>query len=231
MSDFIGSWQKKLYGSLRAYCGNVVADRLMSGHEEIDSDTPADEIIAWTAEVISRIEEECPPDIIQGIMTSCSCPYPRERLQKLRDIFRRTGDVDLVISALQDQLEDSLRQGMMLEDEIVDMLVEWGWGVAGKRTGSIIHVTKIPKSGNLRKYMKEEDPLERRKLYCHCPRVRKAVELGITLPGSYCLCGAGYYRQIWETILERDVRVEVLESVCSGGDRCSFAIHLPEESL
>lgn len=231
MSDFIEAWQKKLYGSLRAYCGKDAADRLMEGHQDITAESGTAEIIRWTAETVRRIQEECSPEILHGIMTACSCPYPRGKLQELRDLYRTTGDIDSVIEAMQSQLEDSLRKGMMIEDEIVDKLVEWGWGVAGRREGSRIIVTKIPKSGNLRQYMKEEDPEKRRRLYCHCPRVRKAVELGETLPKSYCLCGAGYYLQIWETILETGVRVEVLQSVCSGSDRCSFVIHIPERCL
>jgi hypothetical protein len=231
MSDFIEAWQRKLYGSLRAYCGKETADRLMEGYEEITAETDPGEIIRWTAEKVRRIETECPSDMLHGIMTACSCPYPRGKLQELRDIYRATGDIDHVLESLQAQLEDSLRKGMLIEDEIVSRLVDLGWGVAGRREDGRILVTKIPRSGNLRNYMKEEDPEKRRQLYCHCPRVRKAVELGEVLPKNYCLCGAGYYLQIWETILETGVRVEVLESVCSGSDRCSFAIHIPEEAL
>jgi hypothetical protein len=231
MSDFIETWQKKLHSSLRGYCGKETADRIMDGSEEINSETNAREIIEWTSETIRRIEKECSPEMLHGIMTACSCPYPRTKLQRLRRIYVETGDVDRVIEELQLQLEDSLRKGMLFEDEIVDRIVEWGWGVAGKRDGDRILITKIPKSSNLRQYMKENDPLKRRQMYCHCPRVRKAVELGIELPSNYCLCGAGYYLQIWETILEQNIRVEVLESVCSGSDRCSFAVHLPEECL
>jgi predicted hydrocarbon binding protein len=50
----------------------------------------------------------------------------------------------------------------------------------------------------------------------------------------YCQCGAGFYRGIWETILERPVRVEVLESVLSGGDVCRVAVQTglkPEKNL
>ncbi len=231
MSDFIEAWQHKLYGSLRAYCGKNVAERIMKGYENITGETETEEAIRWTAETIRKIEDECSPEILHGIMTACSCPYPRTRLQKLRRIYVETGDIDIVIEALQQQLVDSLRNGMLFEDIIVDRIVELGWGVAGERDGNRITITKIPKSGNLREYMNESDPQKKRELYCHCPRVRQAVQLGIELPLSHCLCGAGYYLQIWETILERKVRVEVLESVCAGGDRCSFAVYLPDSCV
>ncbi|MEN8207995.1 MAG: hypothetical protein ABFR50_01970 [Candidatus Fermentibacteria bacterium] len=229
MSDFIEAWQQKLFGSLRAYCGKDVAERIMKRGESITSETETEETIRWTADIIRKIENECSSEMLHGVMTACSCPYPRARLQKLRRIYVETGDVDAVIEALQQQLEDSLRKGMLFEDSLVDRIVESGWGVAGKKDGNRILITKIPKSGNLREYMEESDPQKKRELYCHCPRVRQAVQMGIELPSSYCLCGAGYYLQIWETILERKVTVEVLESVVSGSDRCSFAVHLPEE--
>ncbi|MCD4701789.1 MAG: hypothetical protein K8S24_08040, partial [Candidatus Aegiribacteria sp.] len=136
MSDFIEAWQKKLHGSLRAYCGSDTADRIMKGYESITSETETEDMIRWTAETIRRIKDECSPELLHGIMTGCSCPYPRAKLKKLKRIYIKTGDVDRVIEALQQQLEDSLRQGMLFEDEIVDRLVEWGWGVAGKRNGS-----------------------------------------------------------------------------------------------
>jgi len=54
-------------------------------------------------------------------------------LQKLRRIYLETGDIDIVIEALQQQLVDSLRNVMLIEDTIVDRIVELGWGVAGER--------------------------------------------------------------------------------------------------
>ena len=54
---------------------------------------------------------------------------------------------------------------------------------------------------------------------------------GEGLPASYCYCGAGYYKGIWEEVLQRPVEVEVLESVLDGGDVCRVAITLPAEVL
>ena len=231
MSDFIEYWQKKLYESIRAFCGRETSDRIMKDYDKINSETEISEIIEWTAETIRNIEDECSPEMLHGIMTACSCPYPRTKLQELKNIYRQNGDIDEVISTLQLQLEDSLRKGMLFEDEIVDRIIELGWGVAGRRDGERILITKIPKSSNLRQYMRETYPRRKRELYCHCPRVRQAAQLGIEVPINYCLCGAGYYLQIWETILEKEVRVEVIESVCSGSDKCSFALHIPGDCV
>ena len=76
------------------------------------------------------------------------------------------------------------------------------------------------------KYMQETDPEKRRQYYCHCPRVRDALENGETISPTYCYCGAGFYRAIWEEILQKPVEVEVLESVLDGGEVCKIAIRL-----
>jgi len=47
---------------------------------------------------------------------------------------------------------------------------------------------------------------------------------------TYCYCGAGFYKGIWEEILQRPVEVEVLESVLSGGEVCKIVIHLPDDA-
>ena len=100
--------------------------------------------------------------------------------------------------------------------------------MAGVRKGKQIISTKIPKSSYIVEYFEAEDPLEKRKLYCHCPRVRDGVGEDPQLPLAYCYCGAGFYKGIWEIILGVPVRVEVLESVMMGGDVCKIAIQLPE---
>jgi len=120
-----------------------------------------------------------------------------------------------------------LREVLELEEELVETIVEKGWGLAGRRKGKTITATKIPKSGYLREYFNETDPEKKRKLYCHCPRVRDEVGSEPILPIEYCYCGAGFYKGIWEEILGEQVEVEMLESVMKGDEVCTIAVHLP----
>ena len=75
--------------------------------------------------------------------------------------------------------------------------------------------------------MRRKDPDKKRKLYCHCPRVRDEVGSDPRLPMAYCYCGAGFYQGIWEEILGERVEVEMLESVMLGDEVCKIAVHLP----
>jgi hypothetical protein len=63
-------------------------------------------------------------------------------------------------------------------------------------------------------------------MYCHCPRIRKAVPRGKEVSPTYCYCGAGYYQDIWQEITQGAVEVEPLASVMAGDEVCTVAIHL-----
>ena len=116
---------------------------------------------------------------------------------------------------------------MQLEEKMIEQIVGNGWGSAGVREGNTIIATKIPKSGYLVQYMNELDPDKRRALYCHCPRIRGVLKTSQTIPPIYCYCGAGFYKGMWEEILQEPVEAELLESVLKGDKVCKVAIYLP----
>ncbi len=128
---------------------------------------------------------------------------------------------------LQEQFEAFLRDSLALEEAYVEEVVSRGWGLAGILEGRRILATKIPKSGYLAAYLVETDREKRMQLYCHCPRVRDVLKTGESLPATYCYCGAGFYKGIWEEILQEPVEVEVLGSVLARDEVCSIAIYLP----
>jgi len=229
MAGFIEEWTRRLREALRREAGAEAAERLLQPlPDEADPEDPRP-LLEWTAALARRLEDGLTARQLHDVMTSCACRYSRKRLERLRRIWTDTGSVQAVIDGMWSIHRTGLREGMLLEDEVVRRLAELGWGVGGRPEGNAITVTKIPRTANLRAYLSEEDGESRRAMYCHCPRVRRAVAEEVEVPASHCLCGAGFYRHIWESILRRSVTVEVVETVCSGGDRCTFTVHLPED--
>lgn len=227
MADRAEKWSDRLAAGLERVCGQKIRDTVMCGVEQPDDPEDAESVLNRVVHAVNMMRERLTPRQLCDVMCGCACRYPTAKLEKARRAYLLHGDIDDAVRELRSQLEDSLRNGMLIEPDIVDWLLGNGWGVAGTRHGDVITVVKIPKSGNLRKYMASSDPGTQRELYCHCPIVREAVPLGVRVPREYCLCGAGFYRHIWETILEAPVEVEVIETVCSGGKVCSFRILLP----
>ena len=225
--DFEQAWLATFSSCIDAIAGEETRRQVLEGSEGLSSASDRQEVIAWTKSAMQRMESLTDEEQVQQIMTGCACQYPKSALQEARRKFEESEDVTLVHQILQVQFESFLRETLKLSEELVGEIVGRGWGLAGVVQGNTIIATKIPKSGFLVDYLEEPDPEVRRRYYCHCPRIREVLESSETLSPTYCYCGAGYYKGIWEEILQKPVEVEVLESVLKGDDVCKVAVRLP----
>ncbi|MBU7018953.1 MAG: hypothetical protein HXS44_15700 [Theionarchaea archaeon] len=226
--DFERSWLEKFARYLDEVAGEEIRKEIMKGSEDLSDNSSREQIISWSREAIEKMDSQIDEKKRIDIMTACACKYPESDLQEIRESYEETKDIDLVHQMLQKRFVSFLKNGLKLNDECIKEIVDAGWGLAGIKKGNTIIATKIPKSGYLIEYMKEKDPEKKRQLYCHCPRVRDAVKCGVEISSTYCYCGAGFYRGIWEYILQKPVAVEVLQSVIEGDDVCRIAIHLQD---
>lgn len=227
--DFERTWLTKLSRCLDEIVGEEIREQVMQGSEALSTESSSQEIIGWTKNAMERLETLVDEDKRKAIMTRCACQYPKSALQEVKKAYQTTRDIGLAHRMLQQQFESFLTGTLGLGDELREEIVRRGWGLAGVKQGNTIIATKIPKSGNLAAYMLETDPERKRQEYCHCPRVRAVLNTLDTIPTTYCYCGAGYYKGIWEEILQQPVDVEVLESVLKGDEVCKIVIHLPAE--
>ena len=201
----------------------------MQGSEELSSESSSQEVIGWTKTAMERLNSLVDQEQSRRIMTGCACQYPKSNLSRMREEYAATGDLARVLRMLQEQFQAFLTGTLGLDDKQTLEVARRGWGLAGVVEGRSIIATKIPKSGYLVDYLNEPDPEKRRQIYCHCPRVREILKTSETISPTYCYCGAGYYKGIWEEILQRPVEVEVLESVLWGDEVCKVAVHLPSD--
>lgn len=56
---------------------------------------------------------------------------------------------------------------------------------------------------------------------CYCSCVKRVEQ---SLPKSWCYCSLGYARRMFEAVLGREVRAELVESVKTGGKCCKIRI-------
>jgi hypothetical protein len=227
--DFERAWLAKFSGCLNRIVGEEIRKEVTKGSEELSSHSSHQEIIDWSKKAMERLDSLVDEEKRKEIMTGCACQYPKSDLQEIRKKYKVTKDIDLVRQMLQEQFESFLKNSLELSGELIEEIVKRGWGSAGVMKGSTIIATKIPKSGYLIEYMNETDPEIKRQYYCHCPRVRDVLKTSETISPTYCYCGAGFYKSIWEEILQQPVEVEVLETVLMGDDTCKIAIYLPSD--
>lgn len=58
---------------------------------------------------------------------------------------------------------------------------------------------------------------------CYCGSVSKTKE-SISL--NYCYCSTGWYKKLFEEVLQKEIKVELIQSIINGADCCTFKIFI-----
>lgn len=200
-------WVELLERGLDAAVGTEARIRIMEGRGDITPLASLEGRATWIRDVIGRIEQEAGTASGRyAALSGCADFFPQERIDAYRRIYEQRQDVDDVI--------DFMRS-------------EQYWYKAPYREGRTVYVTKNPR--NRAAFEAADTPAERHRNYCHCTMLRNALDKGIS--PTFCYCGAGWFRQQWEGLLGTQVEIRVVSSVLNGDDACTFAIHLPPETV
>lgn len=57
---------------------------------------------------------------------------------------------------------------------------------------------------------------------CFCPLVQDIPPI---LTATFCNCSRGWLKEIFETVLEKPVTVEMEDSIMKGGEQCRFSVY------
>ncbi len=196
------NWTGLLAEGVEEVLGPEARDTVMEGADGLSPNTPREERLEWVKAALGRLDDIADEEQKFWAVSKCADCYPSWRIQELREIYLRNHDVDEVMDAMKRDTE---------------------WYSTPHREGDLIYHTKVP--FDRKAWEKATDRDERRRAYCHCALVQDRID---EVPPTYCYCGTGWVRQVWEGILERPVRVEVLKSLPAGDDECQFLIHLHE---
>ena len=225
--DFDKYWLRVFSMCLDDEVGAKIRDEILLGSEKISSKTDREEVFQWTKQALAKLDSFVDEEKKINIMTGCACQYPRAKLQNLKKLYAETKDLKLVHQKMQEEFDVFIDEKLKLDAEYKEEIIKRNMGQAGILKGNTIIATKIPKSAFIKEWFEESDPAEKRAIYCHCPRIRGVMNnLDNELPMYHCYCGAGFYKGIWEEILQKPVKVEVLETVMNDGEVCKIAIDL-----
>jgi hypothetical protein len=233
----VDPWLEKFSQSLDQITGVDMRKEIMKGSEILSpiprcpffASFPIDyenriRTIDWTKEAMEKLDASVDEDRRIEVMTRCACQFPKSLLKNIREVYEENRDVEEVHHLLKNQFLDGLKR--TLKDETLFRKIRgWGWGVAGVKEEERIIATKIPFERE--KYFKTTDPTKKRYHYCHCARIREIHKMeGKNVSTTFCYCGGGFYKGIWEEILQKQVKVKILKSLLKGDDVCSFEIIL-----
>ncbi|MFW9873240.1 MAG: hypothetical protein ACFFG0_09075, partial [Candidatus Thorarchaeota archaeon] len=202
----IHPWDKKLANSLDRVLGEKARRKIMKGREDLFTiKSRNEERTQWIKSVIERIDRVAKEYEKYDILSLCAHNFSQKRIDNLRSIYKETGNINKIIE---------------------EMHKDYAWYEDPVLKDNVIYITKIPYDPE--GFEKAQTLEEKKAKYCHCPLVRNHFNEGIS--STFCNCSTGWYRQLWEGILERPVRIKILKSLIKGDENCEFAIYLPTHS-
>ena len=202
------AWLEKFKAALERIVGGPIAEQVLKDGRPVSTRSSPERKAQWVKGVIDRLDDlVVDEEMRREILLCCSCRFPKRRIRKLKREYQQHGDIDELLRLMH---TDS----------------SWyGWSYYGhpQRAGNVIFVTKIPFSPQ--RHESAPNPSAKSRSYCHCGWIKASKS---SISKTFCNCGAGWYKILWEAILEKPVRVEVITSIASGDTDCTFAIHLPD---
>jgi effector-binding domain-containing protein len=204
-------WMRCFEEGLDRQAGEVVRRRVMEGSAGLSPIGDVRDRYVWTRRAMERLDAAVPDeDTRREIMCGCAHVYPREQREWLKGHYRRLGSVDALIAFLR--ADPGYEGAPYYRDP--------------SRAGNVIFIDKKPQQRKL--HDEATDPVAKRAAACHCPTIKAAILAGEEVPFTFCGCGTGWFKPVWEEIVGTPVRVVCEESVLRGDDRCRFAIYLPD---
>jgi len=216
MNDFEKQWLNKLKIGFNKIGRIDLFEKVMLSHrDDID----------WSAELMKILNAELTEDEVIDVMCGCACLAPKDYIKVLREEYAKSKDLKKVHAMLQEHFEEFITKYKNLNEEQLKFIIDHDMGMAGTLDGNVITAVKIPKE--FHEYFQTENPVEKKYRYCHCPRIREALKSSEQpVDKNYCYCGVGFYRDIWEFILQRPVKVKLVESIMMGDDMCKIEIYV-----
>jgi effector-binding domain-containing protein len=209
----IHNWNKIFARNLERIIGRDRSATVMGAVEALDLESAPEERFEWAKAAMQRLDNLADEDQKYDVVSSCAHVYPPGQLEKLKVVYDKA----------RSQYDDPMDA---VDAVSAFMANDPGWNEKEHyRTGRVLYHTKNP--ADPQGYADAQNDDEKRAAYCFCPVIRAKLDKG--MPVTYCYCGAGWYRQQWETATGKPVRVEVLQSVLKGDLVCQFAVHLPED--
>lgn len=215
--------------------GDSMRDRIMSWVAVPPEGSPPEAYPEATARFASILEEELGESEARRVLAWNVHGIPPEAFAEERERFLELGSIDEWLLDYHRRQVEILRRhaenGILwfeqkITQAVVDFVRDRQEIMSGVRMGDTIYMTKIPYDPD--RYLKATDPLERRKLACHCPLAASSITPGgAGVPALWCACSAGYTKFRFDIVFGEETEAIVLDSVLAGDELCRFAVKIP----
>lgn len=215
ISYHLPAWIEALERGLERRTDPETAAAVTAGADDVRYDFDAEKLRSWVLGTLDRLDASVPCERTRAcVLNGCAHRYPQVQLLRMKAAYEEEGDILRFIERLN------------RDDALFPSRIYWRSG----EPRNVVFTEKLVPPWNREAYDQATDPVEKRYYGCFCSLVKDVIRTGEELSPTFCNCSAGWYVQMWETILGRSpIRVDVVQSILRGDDRCVFAIHLPED--
>jgi len=208
------SWLERFARSIADIAGEAVKKDVMKGNEKLGSHPTPSQRARWIKGAMERLNALVNEETRKRIMiNTCPHTYPKKRIDELRKQYKQLGSID---NLLEIMYNDKSYGGTSYYD-------------CPQRKGNTVYITKVPR--NPKSHQKAQTEFQRKLAYCHCPWARAALKTNEKVSPIFCYCSVSWDKQLWEGILEKPVKVEIVESLLNGDNHCVHTFHLPKDVL
>jgi len=206
-------WVEKFAESIDRFAGGTVRKEVTEASGKLRSGSSSTQKAEWIRKTMEKLEASVDRETIRKIMiATCPHTYPRRRVQKLKERYKKLGNIDKLLE-------------IMRNDHSYKGASYYGCPI---RKGNTIYMTKVPYNPQAHKKAKTKQ--EKQLAYCHCPWVKAAITDNIKVTPLFCYCSASWDKQLLEGILGKEVEAELVECLLRGDECCTHAYHVPIDS-
>lgn len=207
-------WIEKFTRSIDHFAGETVRKEVMEASGKLRSGSNPSQKAEWIKNAMEKLEALVGEETMKNIMiATCPHTFPKGRIQKLRRQYKKLSNIDKLLEIMRN---DYSWKGTSYYDHPI-------------RKGNIIYMTKVPYNPQV--HENADTKQEKQLAYCHCPWIRAAITAHEKVSPFFCYCAASWDKQLWEGILEKEVKAELVKCLLKGDDCCIHAFHLPPDVL
>lgn len=215
------NWIERLARSLDAAGGETIRREIIGDGAGLSSSSNPGAKARWVAGMIERMQAHFDAEQCQQIMSHCSCAFSQSLIRQFKQAYTIGGGLADVVEAMRAEQRESIIKNLGA-DQALTQLAENELFMHSPELcedGSILHTGRPyhPKA-----YLLASDDQGRRQHMCHCGWINGSKG---EIPVAFCGCGTGFYRILWESLLDAPVTVTVESTVFSGGQYCQMRVN------
>ncbi|HOP57640.1 MAG TPA: hypothetical protein PLH02_00730 [Bacillota bacterium] len=196
--------------------------------------TDPSDMAIFTARFMDNLKKNFNDKDIAFILDGNNHGVPESAFISDKTLYEASSDLDEYLEKLHAQKVAVLQKHadlnkvwfeQKINQEVVDFVKANQEILSAVRKDDKLYMTKIPY--DIDGYLHATDPKEKKYLGCHCPFAREAMKNGDTsISPLWCHCSAGFEKLSFEFVLGTKLKIEILETILDGNERCRFAISL-----